>query len=80
MAGQLRQGDASGPERHKKTHPPPQLVEYLKSPSVAGSYNALKVSKGLSTADQREKNMKARLEAWQKDWDEMVAASNNEKK
>ena len=77
--GQPPRGDASASERHKKTHIPPQLVDYLKSPTAAGPYTALKASEGLSAIGQREKNMKERLEAWQKDWD-MMAAANNSKK
>lgn len=71
LAAQLPLGDASVPKRKQKTYPSPQLVDYLGSSSTAGPYTGLEDNKGPSAFCEHMKDMKGRLEAWQKDWDTM---------
>jgi hypothetical protein len=66
-------------EQKKTGHPSPQLLDYLITPSNADHYIGAQGTTGQAAVGVCHKNMKEFLEGWQKGWEDMPAAREQEK-
>jgi hypothetical protein len=56
------------------SHPSPQLLDYLISPSNTDHYTGAQDITSQDAVSVRHKNMKEFLEGWEKGWENMSAA------